>query len=603
MADKLTRIGQTVLLLFAILGLRLTQLQVVRGERYARLSDRNRIRRILLPAPRGRIFDRNGILIADSRPSFTVTVIPTELPDSALPVLAGLLAIQPDDLKRQLEPVARVPGPVPLRRDVDLTTVARIEENNFRLPGVLIRVDPVRNYPKGWRYCHVVGHLGEISEEELKADSSYRRLDYVGRAGIEARYEKRLRGRDGYQYAEVDARGRAIGPLPEKRPEPAVPGCDLHLTLDDRLQNLASRLVAGYERAAVVGMEIRTGAILCLVSQPGFDPNIFISPIDAATWDAIVSNPSKPFYNRAVTSTYPPGSTLKPIVALAALRQRLVSPRTTLDPCVGKVRYGNRDFKCWSVHGRVNLLEAIAQSCNVYFYQLGLRLGLDSLTAYCRSVGLGARTGIDLPAEGEGNIPDRRWLDVRYGKGKWTSGVVLNFAIGQGEITVTPLQLCLAYAAIAGDGVCGHPHIVARIDSAGRTVPRSAYPVRELKLDQNDLKQVRLAMTRVVEHGTGRAARLGEITIAGKTGTAQNPPRPDHAWFVGYAPADAPEVVFAVIVENAGHGGTVAAPIVAKLVRAWSAARAGIDTSEPASESLFGQPATESLSSSRSRQP
>lgn len=589
MADKLTRIGQTTLLLFAILGLRLAQLQVVRGERYARLSDRNRIRRILLPAPRGRVYDRNGVLIADSRPSFTVTVIPTELPDSALPTLAELLDVAPAELKRQLERVAKVPAPVSVRRDADITTVARIEENNFRLPGVLIRVDPVRNYPKGWRYCHVLGHLGEISEDELKADSSYRRLDFVGRAGIEARYEKRLRGRDGHQYAEVDARGRAIGTLPERRPEPAIPGCDLHLTLDDRLQGLASRLVAGYDRAAVVGMEIRTGAILCLVSQPGFDPNIFISPIDAPTWNAIVANPSKPFYNRAVSSAYPPGSTIKPLVALSALQQQLVTPGTTLNPCVGKLRYGNRDFRCWSVHGRVNLLEAIAQSCNVYFYQLGLRLGLDSLTAWCRRFGLGTRTGIDLPAEGDGNIPDRQWLDARYGRGKWTSGVVLNFAIGQGEISATPLQLCLAYAAIAGDGVCGQPHLVARIDSAGRTVYRAVSTSRQVMLDRDNLRQVRTAMTRVVEHGTGRAARLGEITVAGKTGTAQNPPRPDHAWFVGYAPADSPEVVFAVIVENAGHGGVVAAPIAGELVRAWSAARAGIDPANSAADSVPGE--------------
>ncbi|MEO0085868.1 MAG: penicillin-binding protein 2 [candidate division WOR-3 bacterium] len=584
MADKLTRISQTTLLLFALLGLRLAHLQVIRGERYARLSDRNRIRRIQLPAPRGRVFDRHGVLIADSRPSFTVTVIPTELPDSALPILAGLLNTTSAELRRQLEPVAMVPGPVSVRRDVDIATVARIEENNFRLPGVLIRVDPVRNYPKGWRYCHVLGHLGEISDDELKSDSSYRRLDYVGRAGIEARYEKRLRGHDGYHYAEVDARGRAIGTLPERRPEPAIPGCDLHLTLDDQLQSLAARLLAPYDRAAAVGMEISTGAILCLVSQPGFDPNIFISPIDAATWSGIVSNPSKPFYNRAVTSAYPPGSTIKPLVALAALRQKLVTPRTTLEPCVGKLRYGNRDFKCWSVHGRLNLLEAIAQSCNVYFYQLGLRLGLDSLTAFCRRVGLGSRTGIDLPAEGEGNIPDRQWLDARYGKGRWTSGVVLNFAIGQGEISVTPLQLCLAYATIANNGICGQPHVVARIDSAGRTVYRAAGARREVALDHEDLKQVRLAMTRVVEHGTGRAARLGDIAVAGKTGTAQNPPRPDHAWFVGYAPADSPEVVFAVVVENAGHGGVVAAPIVGELVRTWAATRAGINPDEPAEE-------------------
>ncbi|MEO0079999.1 MAG: penicillin-binding transpeptidase domain-containing protein [candidate division WOR-3 bacterium] len=218
-------------------------------------------------------------------------------------------------------------------------------------------------------------------------------------------------------------------------------------------------------------------------------------------------------------------------------------------------------------------LEAITHSCNSYFYQLGLKLGLDSLISYCRMMGLGQPTGIDLPGEKAGNIPSRAWLDSRYGKGKWTSGVILNFAIGQGEILATPLQLAMVYAAIANNGVCCQPHLVARIDSAGRTVLETPINTRTIPINQNDLKAVKLALTRVVEYGTGRTARMEEITLAGKTGTAQNPPRPDHALFVGYAPAEEPEVVFAALVENAGHGGAVAAPIVGQLVRAWFSLR------------------------------
>ncbi|HTW91221.1 MAG TPA: penicillin-binding protein 2 [bacterium] len=569
MADRLTRLTQVLLVLLGILSLRLFQLQVVQGTRYARLSDRNRIRKLVLPAPRGRILDRNGILLADTRPSFTVTVVPTELPDSVLPLLARLLDMTETDLRQQLKPVAMYYTPVNVKRDVSIDEVARIEESNFRLPGVHIRVDPVRHYPAANRYCHVLGHIGEVSEEEIGRDTSLRPLDLVGRAGIEAQYESLLRGSDGYEYAEVDARGQEIGPLPEKRPDPDVPGHDLILTIDDRIQALACSLLVPYDRAAIVGMETRTGAIVCLVSKPDFDPNIFMAPIDPATWDSLISNPSKPFYNRAVTSAYPPGSTMKPVVALGALRQGALTPDTRFQPCAGSYKYGNRIYKCTAAHGSLDLVGAITQSCNVYFYQAGLRLGLDSLTSYAQEVGLGHVTGIDLPSEKPGNIPTRRWLDNRYGKNKWGAGSVLNFAIGQGEVSATPLQMAVLYAAIANDGLAVRPYLVARVDSAGHAIRTTPPETHRLPMRQQDLDVVKLGLEKVVERGTGAAARLKEIGIAGKTGTAQNPPKPDHAWFVGYAPSDAPEVVFAVLVENAGHGGVVSAPIAGQLIRAY----------------------------------
>ena len=569
MAARLTRLTQVLLVLLGILTIRLVHLQIVQGPRNSRLSDRNRIRKLVLPAPRGRIFDRNGVLIADTRPSFTVSVIPTELTDSTLPLLARLLDVSEPDMRQQLKPVAMFTSPVNVKRDVTIEEVARVEENNFRLPGVHVRVDPVRNYPAANRYCHVLGHIGEVSEDEVRRDTALRPLDFVGRAGIEAWYESSLRGRDGSEYAEIDARGQEIGPLPEKRPEPETPGRDLVLTIDDRIQKLACRLLAPYPRSAVVGMETRTGAIVCLVSEPDFDPNIFMAPIDPATWDSLISNPSKPFFNRAVTSGYPPGSTMKPVVALAALRQGAISRETRFQPCTGSFKYGNRIFKCSSVHGSLDLTGAIAQSCNVYFYQVGLRLGLDSLTDYSREVGMGSVTGIDMPGEKPGNIPSREWLDGRYGKNKWGAGSVLNFAIGQGEISATPLQMAVLYAAIANDGRAVQPYLVARIDSAGRTIHATVPEVHQLPMRQQDLDVVKLGLERVVEQGTGTMARIQEINIAGKTGTAQNPPKPDHAWFVGYAPAETPEVVFAVLVENAGHGGVVSAPIAGQLIQAY----------------------------------
>lgn len=579
MKKRLQRLTTILVTLFGILTLRLFSLQVVRGARYARLSDRNRIRRVILPAPRGRIYDRNGVLLADTRPSFTIAVIPTETNDSALILLARLIqgngaggmgnGLTFEELKRRLEPIAAFPAPIAIYRNAPPEIVARIQENNFRLPGVIVRIDPVRNYPGGEIYAHVIGHLGEITEDELARDSCYRRLDYVGRTGIEATYEKFLRGKDGSEYVEIDARGREIGPLVEKRPEPPVPGKDLYLTIDHRLQTRANELTRNYERAAVIGIAVKTGEVLCLLSRPLFDPNIFISPIKSETWESLVNNPAKPFFNRVIASGYPPGSTLKPLVALAALKAKVVTPATTLLPCTGSFRYGNRTFKCWAAHGTLNLLGAIERSCNVYFYQVALRLNLDSLVEFCRHCGLGKTTGIDIPGEIPGNIPSKEYLDRRYGKGRWTRGTMLNFAIGQGEILVTPLQLATLYSCIANEGYYYQPFLVSRIDSAGVTSIRT-HPHRiEVPLNKTDLEYVKRALTRVVESGTGQGAQASGVTIAGKTGTAQNPPRPDHAWFVGYAPAENPEVVFAVLVENGGHGGAVAAPIVGELIRTY----------------------------------
>jgi len=350
---------------------------------------------------------------------------------------------------------------------------------------------------------------------------------------------------------------------------PATPGRDVYLSLDHRLQRLARSLLYGYERAAAVGLDCRTGAVLCYVSAPGYDPNLFTAQISSSDWQALVGNPSKPFFNRVAAAAYPPGSIFKPLVALAALGSGAVRPETRFAPCTGAYKYGNRVFKCWGVHGSLDLAGAITQSCNSYFYQLGLELGLDSLASFCGLFPLGRPAGIDLAGEAGGNIPSRSWLDERYGKGKWTSGTFLNFAIGQGEITMTPLQAAACYSAIANNGTWHEPYLVARVDSAGRTVFRRRPRPHTIGLDRSDLAVVRRALERVVEHGTARSAHLREITIAGKTGTAQNPSGDDHAWFAGYAPADSPEVVFVVLVENAGHGGSVAAPIVSELVRTW----------------------------------
>lgn len=593
MERRLSRLFAVALLLFGILAVRLLQMQVIQGERYARLSDRNRIREILLPAPRGRILDRDGRVVAETRPSFTCTAVPTELPESVLPLLGTMIGLPPDELRLRIAPVARYKSPVNIKRNLSIEEVARLEENNFRLPGVQVRVDPIRSYPHGIPYAHLLGHIGEATDEDLKADSTLRRLDFVGRSGVESRYERLLRGRDGHRYVEVDARGLELGPLSEGGVESPVPGSDLHLSISDRLQLLAWRLISRHPRGAVVGLDVRTGDIICFVSQPGYDPNLFLGAMDAARWDSMVANPSKPFFNRALASGYPPGSTIKPVVALAALRADVISAGTRFQPCNGGYKYGNRVFRCTGSHGQIDLIDAIAHSCNVYFYQLALRLGLDSLTSHLTTMGLGRPTGIDLPGEKGGSVPDRAWLDHRYGTGKWGAGTLLNFGIGQGEVSTTPLQMAVLYAGIANNGLVCRPQVVTRADSAGRTIYQRRVERWSLPANSSDLRTIRLAMSRVVERGTASSARLREVTIAGKTGTSQNPPRPDHAWFIGYAPAEDPEVCFAVIVENAGHGGAVAAPIVSTLIRAWffpSEPKSGPDTVAAVSDDTLADP-------------
>ncbi|MFO7676679.1 MAG: penicillin-binding protein 2 [bacterium] len=556
------------LALSALLVLRLTQLQLVQGARYARLSDRNRIRQVILSAPRGRVFDRNGELLADTRPSFTVSVIPTEMDDNTLASLAGLLEVPEDELRDMVRPVTHVSAPVKVRRNLTARQLYRLEENRFRLAGVRTSVDPVRNYPGRETYCHVLGHVGEANAADLARDTSYRLLDFVGRDGIEGRYEAALRGRDGVEYIEVDVRGQEIGPLAEKRLVEPQAGSDLHLTVDARLHRECERLMRGRAGAAVA-LDVRTGEVLCLYSQPGYDPGIFTGPIPARLWDSLVGSPGRPFFHRAICAGYPPGSVFKPFVALAALESGRATAGTRYAPCQGSYRYGDRTFACWSRHGSLAMVDALAHSCNVYFYQLGLDLGLDSLASFVGSFPFGRPTGIDVPNEAPGRLPTRDWLDKRYGRNRWGRGTLLNLSIGQGEMLATPLQVALAFAAIAGEGRYHLPHIVARVDSAGVTTLRARPRAGRAAGDAASYRIVKRGLERVVERGTARAARLADVAIAGKTGTAQNPSGEDHAWFACYAPVDNPEIAVAVIVERGGHGGAVAAPIARQLVRRW----------------------------------
>jgi penicillin-binding protein 2 len=556
-----------VLALFLAVGLRLFQLQVVQGARYYRLAEQNHIRRLVTPAPRGKIIDRNGELLADSRPSFSILLVPAEADTQAVELLASLLATPALEIWDRL--ASEEPGltPVRLRRDADLALVAQIEENSSSMPGVIVKMEPRRFYPLGDVFSHVLGYVNEITEDNLAKDTSYRHGSTVGAAGLEAKYEPQLRSHDGSKYVIVNAWGKEIGTLPERVEAQPEPGRELHLTLDAALQQRAARLMAPYERGVVVGLSLKDGGVLCLLSKPGFDPNLLSGSVSGDVWQALLTNKATPFVNRVTMSIYNPGSCLKPVTALAALRLGVMNEHTTFQPCTGVFDYGRRKFKCTEKHGRLDLVPAIIRSCNIFFYQVGLKTGIDALAANMKEYGFGAATGIDLPSERTGVVPNRSWLDKRYGENRWSIGIVLNLAIGQGEVQVTPLQLAQFYGMLAGDGNYCPPHLLDYTkDSEGR-IERFAPARARVAFDPQQLRAIREALVGVVREGTGTAAFVPGVVAGGKTGTAEHTGGEDHAWFVGYAGKPAPEVVFCVLVENGGKGGAVAAPIFRELVK------------------------------------
>ena len=576
--------------MFGLLLLRLFTLQVLQGDRYRELSEENRIRVEVLTAPRGEIRDRKGRLLADNVPSFTVTIDPYDnaftatpaLLDSTVVKLSGILELDPEVAFAKVKRERRESFlPVRLKRNVDRNRVAYVSEHRAELPGVEVEAEPLRRYPFGASASHLLGYVGEISDKELedpKYSGSYLRGDLIGRMGLERQYERFLRGVDGKRFVEVNALGRKAELLGDKQPILPRRGADLALTLDWDVQRAAEDAFAPSARGAVVALDPRSGAVLALVSKPNYDPNEFSTGITQARWDELSQGGNYPLFNRAIQAVYPPGSTLKPFSALAGLTTRAIAPGTTFrEPCFGYYQFGRRQFGCWDKdgHGWTALRQAVARSCDVYFYQLGLRVGLDRLAEFMKRLGCSEKTGIDLPQERRGLFPDAAWYDKRYGAGRWSKGLVLNLVIGQGESGLTPVKLAQLAAAAGNGGVLWRPHLLANVSRDGARVPRSVPPDDSLRivlnLPRRDLENVRESMIAVVYDtgGTGSSAKVESVLVAGKTGTAQNPHGNDHALFICFAPARAPEIAVAVLVENAGHGSTAAAPIAQKVLQAY----------------------------------
>ena len=585
-----------IAIVFGLFLVRLFQLQVLQGEALSRSSERNFIHTVKLPAPRGEILDRDERVLATTRLARHVDVVANELrrSPSSYALLGSLLDTDAEQLRRQVQARRGRARFQPLRiaEDLPFRRLAAVESHGHFLPGVFTEVRPRRFYPGGSAAAHLLGTLGEIRADQLAArrESGYRAGDEVGQSGVEALFETFLHGRAGGKNAIVDVMGREVQLLNEVPPQP---GGRVELTLDLDLQRVAEEAMrsddgVGLRSGAVVALDPRNGDILVMLSAPAFDPNDFAAGVDTAVWRHLNEDPARPLQNRAVSGQYPPGSTYKAIVAAAALEEGEV---TTADRvfCPGHFRYGNRSYNCWKRggHGWVAFQDALRVSCDVYFYRAGLALGVDRLAKYAEAFGLGRPTGIALEGEARGLIPTRRWKERRHGE-LWQPGETVSISIGQGYNLVTPLQLATAYAAIANGGELLKPRLVqARVSRDGRLHAGDRREVRwRIPVTAAHLEQVRDALVAVVEApgGTGRRARVTDLVVAGKTGTSQVVSRErlqglreeeiprrfqDHALFAAFAPADAPALVVAVILEHGGGGGANAAPIAQRILARW----------------------------------
>ncbi len=581
------RIAYTVVLaVFVVLVSGLIKLQVFEHQDLMLRSESNRIRVVPIIPRRGVVTDRNGKIIIDNRPSYTVSMVPAEeVAGQTVPNLALLLGLDTVQIRtRMMKNLISRYQPATVKRDVPFETIAILEEQSKKYPGVTYRMEQVRQYNNALGLEVVSGYVGEVSEEELRRNSRqrYRLGALIGKKGLERRWDELLRGREGTAYIEVSAAGQILGEYTERSPVPSVPGANLTLTIDNDLQEACTQALDTFCCGAIVAIDPRSGEVLALTSYPTYDANIFSSVIPESLWQAISSDTTHPLLNRPLKGLYPPGSTVKFVAVGAALEEGLISANTSLRPCLGGMQFGNRFFRCWQAggHGSLAPAGALEQSCDVYLYQLGWMLGVDRLAEYYDGCGLGHLTGIDLPEEEAGLNPNSAYYDQRYGTDKWSPALVLNNAIGQGELLVTPLQLALFFCGLANEGVVYQPHVVKTIwPSAGGQVNVTPKVAFSLPFSQSTRNVLFEGMRRVVEgeHGTARRLRNRYYSVGGKTGTAQNPHGEDHSWFVGVAPLESPEIVVCAIVENAGHGSDVAAPVVGSVIRAYMAKRTGFE--------------------------
>lgn len=573
---RLRVLGILMVLVIAVLIGRAGYLQIYEGEYYAGLADGNRIRIIPAVAPRGTFYDRNGQLLVTNRPGFTVSLLPLTSPikEEVIERLSALVHVPVEDIK------AKIAGhsgfdPIRIKADVTPDIVSIIEEQKELYPGVMIENTPIRDYVLKQEGAHTFGYVSEINDEELKEKKAdgYKSGDIIGKFGLEKIYDKYVRGEDGGDQVEVDVSGKPVKRLGRKVP---VPGDDLVLTIDKDLQTAAEkavddRLAAIHaSAAAAVVMNPQTGEVLAMVSRPAFDPNLFAHGISSKDWGKLNNNPFHPMDNKTISGEYPPGSTFKIVTGTAALTEGKVAPEEKIFDSGHHwiIPKGNAEGEAL---GWINFQEALAHSDNVYFYEMGNRLGIDLLEKYARMFGLGQRTGIDLPYEAKGLVANREYKKKNFEDGDWYLSETFDAAIGQGFNLVTPLQAAMVMGEIAADGKRYKPHLVSRIQTQDGDVIKEFQPelLSELQVPANVIRLVQEGLHDVTKFGTAASTFRGfPVDIAGKTGTAENSQGRDHGWFVAYGPFDNPNIVVAVIVEQGGFGSQSAVPIGREILEA-----------------------------------
>lgn len=573
--------------LFGVLLLRLWYLQVIKVDEYRAMSENNRLRFLPVTASRGALMDRNGVVVVNNRPAFSLTIIPQEVEDieKTLDRLASLLDLDRLELGEKWQKAkgrARY-YPVVVAGNLSREQVEIVEENRLRLPGVEVAMKPVRQYTFKTSTAHLLGYIGEISDKELEQPdyADYNPGDYVGKNGIEKAWEQELHGADGGRQLEVDSRGRVLRVLSESSP---TVGNSLVLTIDQRLQQISEQSFGSQAGAAVV-MDVTNGEVLAFVSNPLFDPALFAGRIPPDIWKGYLEDKRRPLENKALTGQYPPGSTYKIITALAGLEAGIINEHTTVQ-CGGDYTMGKSKFRCWKSggHGSVDLRKSLKESCDVYYYWLGEKLGVERIAAMADRFLLGKELGVGLQYEKKGLIPTMAWKLKRFGK-KWLPGETLPVAIGQGYVLMTPLQMASMISTVANEGTIYRPHLVKRVvDQDGKTIREFAPEVLgTTSISVAFFKKIKQGLFAVVNEGggTGGSARLWDYKVAGKTGTSQvvklgedrkkalKYEHRDHGLFVAFAPYDKPEIAVAVVVEHGGGGGAVAAPIAGRILRGY----------------------------------
>jgi penicillin-binding protein 2 len=586
--NRLLLAGLGIVLAFGILMTRFVWLQVIQSQHYHTLAEANRISVVPVVPNRGLILDRNGEVLAANYSAYTLEVTPSKVPniDRAVDELAHVIDVTPRDRRRfrKLQEESKNFESLPIRTRLTEEEVARFAVNRFRFPGFEIKARPFRSYPQGEVASHAIGYIGRINDADLKRideaelTTNYKGTDHIGKLGIEGAYEKELHGVTGSEQVEIDAGGRAIRSLSRNEP---TSGNNLVTTLDLKLQRVAEEAFQDY-RGALVAMDPKTGEVLALVSKPGFDPNLFIDGIDPVSWDALNNSPDKPLNNRALRGQYPPGSTIKPFMALAALEFKKRTPEFAIsDPgffTLAGVAHRYRDWKKEG-HGMVNMHRSIVQSCDTYYYGLAVELGIDNIHNYLSRFGLGARTGIDIEGELQGLAPSQEWKMKRF-KQKWYAGDTVSVGIGQGYMLATPVQLAAMTATLANGGTPVYPRLLKAVQDSRTQEIRTLEPKlgQPIGVKPEHLAIIRAAMVGVTSPG-GTAVKAGlnaGYTIAGKTGTAQvvgmkqgekydakklREEHRDHALFIAFAPAEDPKLAISLLVENGGSGSGTAAPI------------------------------------------